>query len=411
MPRESLDLDFVRRQFPPLGNGWAFFENAGGSYAPQSVIDRVRSYMTEAQVQPAWSFAPSADATERIARGRRAVAELINAEPDEVIVGPSTTMNVYVLAQALRSAFAPGDELIVTNLDHEANNGAWRRLAEFGVTVKEWRIDPSNGALAEADLDALLTDRTRLVCFTHCSNVVGTIHDVAHLTRKIHAAGARVCVDGVAFAPHRQVDVKALDVDFYTFSAYKVFGPHLGILYGKREHLLSARGQNHFFIGEDDIPLKLNPGGPNHELTAGLVGVADYFDAVYRHHFDAPENSFHKRAGRVYALMAAHEERLADRLLDFLRGKPGLRLIGEPTMADGRRAPTISFAVPGRSSQALQTALERERIAVGYGNFYAHRCVEALGLDPEDGVLRVGMAHYNRLEEVDRLIEALDPLI
>lgn len=415
MPADRLDLDFVRRQFPPLGNGWAFFENAGGSYVPQSVIDRVRSYMTEAQVQPAWTFGPSADASARIAHGHRAVAELINADPDEVIVGPSTTQNIYVLAQALRPRFRPGDELIVTNLDHEANNGAWRRLAESGVTIKEWRFDPESGALRQGDLDILLTDRTRLVCFSHCSNVTGTINDVPGIVRKVHAAGALACVDGVAFAPHRPVDVKALDVDFYAFSAYKVFGPHLGILYGKREHLLAARGQNHFFIGEDEIPLKLNPGGPNHELTAGLVGVADYFDGLYHHHFDTPEddqpNSFHGRAARVYALMAAHEERLADRLLTFLRGKPSLRLIGCPTASGGQRAPTISFAVPGRPSRDIQAALERRQIAVGYGNFYAYRCVESLGLSPEDGVLRVGMAHYNSVEEVDRLIDALGSIL
>ncbi len=411
MTAATLDLDFVRRQFPALADGWAFFENAGGSYVPASVIERVRAYMTEAQVQPAWSFAASADAAARIAAGRRLAAELINADPDEVIVGPSTTMNVYVLAQALRPGFVPGDEVIVTNLDHEANIGAWRRLAEFGVTVREWRLDPETGALDDSGLDRLLSERTRLVCFSHCSNVVGSLHDAGRIVGKIHAAGALACVDGVAYAPHRQVDVKALDVDFYAYSPYKVFGPHLGVLYGKRAHLRAARGQNHFFIGEDDVPLKLNPGGPNHELTAGLAGVADYFDTLYARHFDAPENSFHARAGRVYGLIAAHETEIAGRLLGYLAGRRDIRVVGRPDAADGRRAPTVSFAVAGRQSGDIAAALAGERIAVGFGDFYARRCVEALGLLAQGGVVRVGMAHYNTAEEVERLIAALDRII
>jgi cysteine desulfurase family protein (TIGR01976 family) len=409
----GLDLDFVRRQFPPLANGWTFLENAGGTYVPASVIERLRAYMAETQVQPAWSFGPSADAAERIRTGRRLMAELINAEPDELIVGPSTSLNVYLLAQALRPLFRAGDEVIVTNLDHEANNGAWRRLAEHGIIVREWQIDPVSGELPEAGLDALLTDRTRLVCFSHCSNVVGWVNDVAGLVRKIHAAGAMACVDGVAHAPHHAVDVKALDVDFYAFSIYKVFGPHQGLLYGKREHLLKARGQNHFFIGESDIPLKLLPGGVNHELTASLVGVADYFDALYAHHFKTPANSFGARARAVFAMVAAHEAAIVEPLLEFLRDRPGVRLIGRTTAADGRRAPTVSFAVEGRSSEEIAGALESRRIAVGWGDFYARRCVEALGLlkDGKDGVVRIGLAHYNTGEEVSNTIAALDEII
>lgn len=409
----ALDLDFVRRQFPTLANGWSFFENAGGTYVPKSVVERLKSYMEETQVQPAWSFGPSSDAAERIRTGRRLMAELINAEPDELIVGPSTTLNIYLLAQALRPLLKAGDEVVVTNLDHEANNGAWRRLAEFGIVVREWQMDPVTGELPEAGLDALLTDRTRLVCFSHCSNVVGWINDVARLVRKVHDAGALACVDGVAHAPHHAIDVKALDVDFYAFSIYKVFGPHQGLLYGKREHLLAARGQNHFFIGEEQIPLKLLPGGVNHELTAALVGVADYFDALYDHHFDTPANSFGARARAVYGLMAAHETAIVEPLLAFLRDRPGVRLIGRTTATHGCRAPTVSFAVEGRSSEEIAAALERQRIAVGWGDFYARRCVEALGLlsDGKDGVVRFGLAHYNTAEEVERAIAVLDEVI
>lgn len=409
----ALDLGFVRGQFPTLANGWTFLENAGGTYVPESVIARLRAYMEETQVQPAWSFGPSADAAERIRNGRRLMAELVNAEPDELIVGPSTSLNIYLLAQALLPLFKAGDEVIVTNLDHEANNGAWRRLAEHGIAVREWRIDPVTGELPAAGLDALLNERTRLVAFSHCSNVVGWVNDVAALVRRIHHAGALACVDGVAQAPHHAIDVKALDVDFYAFSIYKVFGPHQGLLYGKREHLLKARGQNHFFIGEDQIPLKLLPGGVNHELTAALAGVADYFDALYAHHFTAPANSFAARARAVYGLIAAHETAIVEPLLAFLRDRPGVRLIGRPSAADGRRAPTVSFAVEGRSSEAIAAALEQRKFAVGWGDFYARRCVEALGLlsDGRDGVVRVGIAHYNTEEEIAGLIAALDEII
>lgn len=409
----GLDLDFVRRQFRPLANGWTFLENAGGTYVPDSVVGRLSAYMQETQVQPAWTFGPSADAAERMRTGRRLMAELINAEPEELLVGPSTSMNIYLLAQALRPSWKAGDEIIVTNLDHEANNGAWRRLAEYGLVIREWQIDPVTGELPESGLEALLSDRTRLVAFSHCSNVVGWVNDVARLVRRVHAAGALACVDGVANAPHHTVDVKALDVDFYAFSIYKVFGPHQGLLYGKREHLLKARGQHHYFIGEDEIPLKLLPGGPNHEFSAALVGVADYFEALYAHHFKTPANSFHARTRAVFDLISAHEQATVEPLLAFLRERKGVRLIGRPTAADGRRAPTVSFAVEGRSSQEIAKALEERRIAVGWGDFYAKRCVEALGLlkDGRDGVVRISLAHYNTAEEVARTIAALDEVL
>ena len=411
----ELDLDFVRRRFPALGDertgAWAFFENAGGAYVPDSVIDRVRAYMTETQVQPGASYEASARAAERMADGQRLMAAMINAEADEVIIGPSTTANVYVLAQALRPLFGPGDELIVTDLDHEANNGAWRRLAGCGVTVREWRVDPSTAGLEVANLEALLSERTRLVCFSHCSNVTGVFNDAARITELAHAAGALVCVDGVAYAPHRAVDVKALDADFYALSLYKLYGPHLGLLYGKRQHLLDAPGQNHFFIGEDQIPLKLNPGGPNHELTAALAGVADYFDALYGHHFPGPENSLNRRLRAVFGLIAAHEEKLGRRFVDFLSSKPGVRLLGGRTGAAEEGAPTFSFLVDGRRSADIPPRLEGARVAIGSGHFYAYRLMEALGIDPEDGVVRASMVHYNSEEEVDRMIRALDSVI
>lgn len=407
----TFDVAFARRHFPPLKNGWAFFENAGGTYVPESVIQRTEAYMRECQVQPAWSFGPSADAAARIAEGRRTMASVINADVDEIYIGPSTTMNVYLLAQAIRSWFKPGDELIVTEQDHEANVGAWRRLAEFGVTIREWRIDPKTGALALKDLEALLGPKTKHVAMTHCSNVIGIVHDIPAIAAKVHAVGATLMVDGVAFAPHFAIDVKALDVDFYGFSAYKLFGPHVACMYGKREHFLRAKGQNHFFIEEDQIPLKLLPGGINHEFGAGLVGVADYFEALDAHHFKTPVNSLHAKVKRVYDLAAVHEKQLGDRVDAFLRGRKGVHVYGRLPTADGRLSPNIAFSVPGQSSKAIAEALYRDKIAIGFGDFYAARCIKGLGLTAEDGVLRVGIAHYNDDEDVDRLLAALDRLL
>ena len=403
----AFDVAFARAQFPNLERPWALFENAGGTVVPNQVIDRLTAYMRDCQVQPAGAYAPSEEAGERIREAQRLMAEMMGAEPGEVMVGPSTTMNVYLLAQALRPWFAEGDEIVVTNLDHEANSGAWRRLAEFGITIREWRVEPDTAELEIDALEALLTGKTRLVCFSHCSNIAGGINDVPAITRLVHDAGALVCVDGVAFAPHRQLDVKAWDVDFYLCSPYKIYGPHLGLLYGKREHLLKARAQNHYFISESEIPLKLNPGGPNHELTASLTGIIDYFETLHRHHFGESNLPRHQRLGQLYALFAEHEEQLAAPFVDLLTANPAIRLIGRRTADQHRRAPTFSFLVDGRQSHEIPAALATRGLGIGSGDFYAARLIDALGARDRGGVVRASMVHYNTADEVERLIAAL----
>ena len=409
--RPKLDVDFARGHFPSLADGWALFENAGGTLAAQPVIDRLHAYVSQTMIQPGGPFDPSELAAERIAESQRLMAEMINAAPDEVMIGPSTTMNVYLLSHALAPWFRPGDEIIVTNMDHEANNGAWRRLAEIGVTVKEWRFNPDTVELEPDDLDALLTDRTRLVCVTHCSNITGSLHDAAALARKVHEAGALICMDGVAYAPHRQIDVKAWDVDFYLCSLYKFYGPHLAMLYGKREHLLRAKGQNHFFVAEDDIPLKLNPGGVNHELTASASGIAAYFDTLFAHHFRDTNLPLHDRVGRVYDLIAEHEAEVGKPLIDLLESKPKVRIIGRRTAAKDKRVPTISFVVEGRRSATIPDALRQHKLGLRADDFYAARLIRDLGLEPQGGVVRASMVHYTSREEVDRLVTHLEPLL
>ena len=411
MKKKSLDLPFVRRHFPLIGNGWAYFENAGGSYVPTSVMDRMDAFLGESQMQPYGLSEPSRLATRRLEGAKRLMAQMINATTDEIVIGPSTTLNVFVLAQALRTLFEAGGEIIVTNQDHEANSGAWRRLDEFGFVIREWRIDPETGDLNLSDLDVLLNEKTCLVCFPHCSNVVATINPVADITAKAHAVGALVCVDAVAYAAHARMDVQALDADFYLFSLYKIYGPHLALMYAKREHLERMKNQNHFFY-DDTIPKKLNPGGHNYESVASLEGIIDYFEAVYMHHFDNGSNDLFTRLGPVFDLFAEQEEACANRLADYLVAKPEVRLIGRQTGDRQQRMPTFAFTVAGRTSADIVAGITAHKIAAGHGHFYGYRCVEALGIeDPDDGVVRTSMVHYNTLDEVDQLIAALEAVI
>ena len=296
-----------------------------------------------------------------IAESHQAMAAMINAQPEEVMIGPSTSMNVFLLAQALKPGFREGDEIVVTSLDHEANVGAWRKLAADGVTVREWRFDRESFALEPSGLGALLNERTRLVCFGHCSNITGGFTDVPALVRTIHDAGALACVDGVAYAPHRAIDVKAWDVDFYLCSTYKLYGPHLALLYGKRAHFERAAPLNHYFL-DDELPLKLNPGGPNHELSAGLAGVTAYLDALHARHEGETNLPLHGRLAAIFERIAAHEEALVAPLLDFLAAKPGVRLIGNPSADRHTRAPTVAFAVEGRDAGEIAP---RRRFAPG----------------------------------------------
>ena len=406
-----LDVAFAREHFPALAGPWALFENAGGTLAASHVLDRIRTYMSECQVQPGAAYPASARAAEMIAESHHAMAAMINAAPEEVMIGPSTSMNVFLLAQALRPGLREGDEIVVTNLDHEANVGAWRKLAADGVTVREWRFEPDDSmALEPEGLAVLLNERTRAVCFGHCSNITGGFTDVPALVRMIHDAGALACVDGVAYGAHRAIDVKAWDVDFYLCSTYKLYGPHLALLYGKREHLERAAPLNHFFL-DDALPLKLNPGGPNHELTAGLAGMTAYLDALHTHHEGETNRPLHDRLAAVFERVAAHEEALGAPLLDFLAAKRSVRLIGSPSADRHRRAPTFSFAVAGRDADEIAHAVASHEVAVGAGDFYAARCIQALGLAERGGVVRASMVHYNTAEEVERLIRALDEAI
>ena len=363
-----LDLDFVRSQFPafahPETGQWVMAENAGGAYAPSQVVDKLYHFMTATKVQPYWVSSPSAEAGRAMDRSQALLAAAFNALPDEIMFGPSTSMNTYVLAHALRAELSTGDEVIVTNQDHEANIGAWRRLADgnSGIVVREWGVDPETGRLDVKGLEKLLGTRTKLVCVTQCSNIAGEINDVAALAKLVHKAGARIAVDAVSYAPHMLADVKALDVDFYYCSLYKVYGPHQGLLYAKREHLERMANQGHFF-NASKLGKRLTPAGPQHGEIACASGVVDYLEDVAHHHGVTGETL----GDRVRAIMEAfhlHECRMANRILGLLRDKKA-RIIGPLKAEPHKRAATIAF-VPGRASPECRHA------ALGEGP-YCHR--------------------------------------
>lgn len=405
------DLDFIRSSFPafsePSLKDFAHFENAGGSYACKQTIDWLDRYYRQTKVQPYYDFPASRTAGEEMDSAKQRMAAWLNVGNDELHFGPSTSANTYVVAQALRQELNAGDEVIVTNQDHEANVGVWSRLEDEGIVVQEWKVDPETAELHPMDLEALLGPRTRAVAFTHCSNVVGSINPVREITDLIHEAGAWAIVDGVSYCPHGLPDVSALGADVYLFSLYKVYGPHLGAMY--MSHKLNAElpYQGHFFNALNPA-LRFTPAGPDHAQIATVNGVMDYMDSVYDHHFDedAPAEA---RAEAVRSLFRNQEITLLQPLLDFLSRHPRVRMIGKDR-ADNR-APTVAFSVEGQSSASLGAKLADHGLGVGVGHFYAYRLIEALGYELDDGVLRASFVHYTSPGEITRLIEALDKLV
>ena len=396
----TLDIPYVRAHFPAMSDEWALLDNAGGSPPLFGVIEAVHDYMRYRQVNLGASYGPSADATARVAAGTAAMATLVGCDPDEVVLGPSSTMLVRLLASAL--PFEPGDEIVVTNLDHESNIAPWRELEARGVVIREWRFDLKTGDLTLTGLERVLGTRTRLVAFTHVSNLFGTVHDAEAFVRKIHAAGAMACVDGVAFAPHRRVDVRAIGADFYFLSLYKLSGPHEGLLYARRDRLRETRSLAFPFLGNELGPYRLQPGNVNHELTAALPALLDYYVKLGEHHGGGLQ--------RAFEVIEAHESALGQPILEFLSMRPGVRLLGRRNMG-GDRVPTISFTVDGRDSAEVVRALDAYKVGTRFGHFYSYRAAEALGILEQNGVVRVSLFHGNTPAEVERLLNALEEIL
>jgi len=406
----TLDIDFVRSRFPafaqPSLQDQAFFENAGGSYTCQPVIDRLFRFYHERKVQPYGGYEAARLGGEEMDEARTRLAALMGVETDELSFGPSTTQNTYVLANAFRQWMRPGEAIIVTNQDHEANTGPWRRLADDGIEVREWKIDPDTGHLDPEGLVNLLDEKVRLVCFPHCSNVVGEINPVAEITATAHAAGAFVCVDGVSYAPHGLPNVEELGADIYLFSSYKTYGPHQGVMVMRRALGMTLPNQGHYFNG-DSLYKRFTPAGPDHAQVAASAGMADYFDELHAHHGLAGNTPAAKMAV-VHDLMRDHETDLLQPLLDYLGSKNSVRLLG-PRRADNR-APTVAVDV-GSDAFELSEKLAPLGIMAGGSDFYAVRALEAMGVDPAKGVLRLSFVHYTSKAEIDKLLEALEKVL
>jgi cysteine desulfurase family protein (TIGR01976 family) len=407
----NLDLDFVRSQFPafndPICKEWSFLENAGGSYVPQQVIDRLNEFMISTKVQPYAEYTMSKNAGENMDKATELFAKMINAKNKEIIIGGSTSNNLYILSNALKYSLKPGDEIIVTNQDHEANISPWRRLSEVGANIKEWKINPDTGELQIENLENLITNKTKIIAVTHCSNIVGSVNDLKKISELGHKNNAIVIGDGVSYAPHGFPDVKDLGVDFYTFSFYKTYGPHLALLYGNEKILKKLPNQNHEFLN-GSYPYTINPGGPNHEELVSLIGIYQYMMELYNHHFNNKGLSIRNKIAKINDLISKHEEELANPILEYLKNREDLNLIGKNKIIDKNRAPTISFTSKNKTSEEVSNILVSEKIATRNDNFYAWRCLKALNIDTSDGVVRLSIVHYNSKKDTEIILNALN---
>jgi len=403
----ELDINFVRDQFPAFSESSlknkAFFENAGGSYACGPVINRLNRFYKERKVQPYGAFEASISGGAEMDEARSGLARYLGVKDYEVSFGPSTSQNTYVLAQAFGEWLSPSDTIIVTNQDHEANTGSWRRLTNRGVKVKEWQVNKETGELSLENLENLLDENVKLLCFPHCSNIVAHINPVKEIVSLAHSAGAYVCVDGVSYAPHGLPNVDDLGADIYLFSSYKTYGPHQGIMVVKEKLAELLPNQGHYF-NEKFLTKKFTPAGPDHAQIAACAGIIEYFDALAAHHgikiSDAP--------AKVHKLFRNYETKILQPLLNYLKTKNSARLLG-PSDASVR-APTVALDL-GCNAFEVAKKLSVVDILAGGDDFYAVRLLEALGVDLNHGALRLSFVHYTRQKDVNAVIDALDEVL
>ncbi|KAJ5734932.1 uncharacterized protein N7483_000057 [Penicillium malachiteum] len=387
MASETFDVKTARGYFPALQQKQIYMDNAAGSQVLGTVAESIQSYLLNSNVQLGATYPVSRVSTTAQEDGYKAAAIFINAQPEEISIGVSTTQLLHNLSSALK--FQAGDELILSKLNHEANTAPWWSSS-----------DPKNPICDISELKSLLSDKTRLATCPHASNITGTISPVREIADAVHAyPRALLCVDGVALAPHRQFDVKALGVDFYAFSWYKVYGPHLAQLYASSLIHDEIETLGHFFKATDTLDLKLNLASANYELTQSIPRVVEFFG---------------RDASATWAAMSAHEERLQQILLAYLAGDERITIIGEPSSAQRLRVPVISFLVRGMGSQQVVEAVEA-RSSYGFrsGHMYSHRLLkEVCGVkDVDDGVVRVSLLHYNTEAEVEGLVKVLQEVL
>ncbi len=402
-----MDIEFVRDKFPALKKGYTFMDNAGGSQILGSGINYISEFFLKYNVQLGASYEVSANSGKALKSATEIVSEFLNAaKPQEIIIGQSSTMLLRILSICISDNWKPGDEVIVTNTDHEANISCWKDLEKKGIKIKVWKVNPETFELELNELSNLLSNKTKLVAVTHCSNVLGTINPVKEIAKIVHEAGALICVDGVAFAPHRKVDVQELDVDFYVFSWYKVFGPHQAVMYGKLPLLIGMPGINHNFFKPEDVPYKFQPGNYNFELTYSLKAIPEYLADLYDHHFENNRFSRREKYDASFELIATYEAQLAQEVLSYLNSVEAIKIIGSTKANASLRVPTISFIHPKFKSSEIVEFIDKKHIGIRFGDFYAKQLIKDLNLEQHEGVVRVSLVHYNTKEEVQKLIAA-----
>ena len=408
---KPLDVAWVREQFPSLKfqvNGYpvAFLDGPAGTQVPRQVMDAVQHYFLKSNANTCGAFATSKHTDETIASARGAMADFFNCDKDEVVFGQNMTTITFALARAIGRELNPGDEIVVTTLDHDANVAPWRALEEKGVVIRQVDIHEADCTLDLEDLKRKITSKTKLVAVGYASNAVGTMNPVAEITRLAHAAGALMFIDAVHYAPHGPIDVRALDCDFLVCSPYKFFGPHMGTLYGKREHLLRFRPYK-VRPAPDSLPDRWETGTQLHELIAGVGAAVEYLATVGKQ-CDATVND--RRSGLLAAYRATrhHEMELFSRLSEGLLAIPGLRFFGisDPKRFN-ERCSTVSVRLANHTPTEVAKFLGERGIFTWDGNYYALNLTERLGVEASGGLLRIGLVHYNTAEEVNRLLAGL----
>jgi cysteine desulfurase family protein (TIGR01976 family) len=407
----ALDLSRVRAQFPSLsqtvaGQPAVFLDGPGGTQVPQRVIDAIANYLKNDNANTCGAYATSRRTDAVIANARAAMADFFNCDKDEVAFGPNMTTLTYAVSRALGRELGPGDEILLTHLDHDANVSPWRALEERGVTIRFAEINEGDCTLNLADLAKKISSRTRVVAVGYASNAVGTINDVNQIVRLAHQKGALAYIDAVHYAPHGPIDVRALDCDFLVCSSYKFFGPHMGILYGKREHLQSLQPCK-LRANTNAVPNRWEWGTLNHECIAGIAACVDYLADLGR---QVDPSASTRRAALVaaYSAIRHHEHALAKILIAGLLAIPGLKLYGIRDIATlDRRCPTVAVRITGHTPLDLATKLGDRGFFTWDGNYYALNLTERLDVEKDGGFLRIGLAHYNTTEEVQRFLTTL----
>ncbi len=412
---DSLDVTWVRSQFPSLsqtvnGHPAVFLDGPGGTQVPQTVIDAISDYLRGSNANTDGVFATSQRTDAMLAGARTAMADFLGCAPEEVVFGANMTSLTFAISRSIGRELNAGDEIVVTRLDHGANYSPWVALEERGVTVRVAEIHDQDCTLDMEDLARKITSRTRLVAVGYASNAVGTINNVSEVVRMAHRVGAMAFIDAVHYAPHGPIDVRALDCDFLVCSSYKFFGPHMGVLYGKHEHLTRLQPYK-VAANTHAVPLNWEWGTLNHECIAGITACVDYLADLGRHTHPSLSPSL---PGRRAALLAAwktiqrHERILVERLIAGLSKIPGLKLYGiaDPERFDAR-CPTVAVRIAGHTPLRLATELGRRGFFTWDGNYYALNLTEHLDVEKDGGFLRIGLAHYNTAEEVDRFLRAL----